>query len=815
MADGEEKPKEGGGGCCGCCRKLAVTDEAGSVIIYKPYEDRKCTDCFFCILFLVFWIVMVAIAGLAISAGDPDRLLYANDYKGRTCGTVNDGGDMTLTKKVYYPRIVEDIVTFAQSGDPNPLNIKLYGVCMAECPALGDIVCDDEGEVAMKEAVDETGNSRAKVWSDVQSISGWASYEAQGLDTSKLKGRCWLVPLVAKEYFFRCLWQRTKEQESVAVCLSPPALANVPLTDETPQEVHDACITKRQTTTTRTEGEAQENPLISQMFDATERVGRYVSDAKKAQLVILVCGLVVAIILGFLFLIIARKFAGCMVWTTIFLCIVMLTIFTFYAYWKAGLITSDDLATVTDNFATTDSGTTEETTEEPAELSAATTGDQSTRWKWFAYISTAVTVIVVVLVVFWYKKIKIAVAVIKEASDAVRKMPLMLLLPIVSTIFILILVLYFLIIASYISSGAELTTADVAAAANEATEATTGQNLLCAAGDDGEIDTNKCAEMPSIQASYEGSSLNDTLLAIHFFGFLWTNQFIQGITVVIIAGAVSRYYFTHNKKEDLPKYPLKEAIKTTFRYHLGSIAFGALVIAIVQFIRAVLEYLNKQSAEAQKKSIVLRIFFKCIRCCLWCFEKCIKFLTAYAFIIVAMKGSSFCTACKDVIKTILKNPVQIGVVNAITTILFLLGKIAIVITCALVAFQWLENDAQFQRGGENQLESYMFPLLIILLLSYAVATVFMNVYALSVDTILLCFLFDRELNNGDDKPYFMSATLLKAIGASTKQNKALTGQSSESDDEAEKKAGAAPDDAPATPADGGAAASSGGGGELL
>jgi len=96
--------------------------------------------------------------------------------------------------------------------------------------------------------------------------------------------------------------------------------------------------------------------------------------------------------------------------------------------------------------------------------------------------------------------------------------------------------------------------------------------------------------------------------------------------------------------------------RTRRRFHLGSIAFGSLIIAIVQFIRLVLAYLDRKtkamqvgwqwlragrgfSATAaatvltgvfvpwQDKSKIWKVIFKCVACCLWCFEKCLKFIS--------------------------------------------------------------------------------------------------------------------------------------------------------------------------------------------
>lgn len=66
------------------------------------------------------------------------------------------------------------------------------------------------------------------------------------------------------------------------------------------------------------------------------------------------------------------------------------------------------------------------------------------------------------------------------------------------------------------------------------------------------------------------------------------------------------------------------------RYHLGSAAIGSFVVAIIQFVRFLLEYLDKKSKLAQAKAGVGGQFLKycmcCIRCCMWYLEKIIKFI---------------------------------------------------------------------------------------------------------------------------------------------------------------------------------------------
>jgi hypothetical protein len=69
-----------------------------------PNSERKCRDSLCCIIFALFWVGMVVIAGIAFNHGNPKRLLYGTDYNGEVCNVgINKG-----LKYITYPRSAED-----------------------------------------------------------------------------------------------------------------------------------------------------------------------------------------------------------------------------------------------------------------------------------------------------------------------------------------------------------------------------------------------------------------------------------------------------------------------------------------------------------------------------------------------------------------------------------------------------------------------------------------------------------------------------------------------------------------------------------
>ncbi len=62
-------------------------------------------------------------------------------------------------------------------------------------------------------------------------------------------------------------------------------------------------------------------------------------------------------------------------------------------------------------------------------------------------------------------------------------------------------------------------------------------------------------------------------------------QVIVGFTCVTIAGAVGQFYWAGGDSAKLSTFPVLTSLKNTVVYHMGSIAFGAFIIAVIQLVR--------------------------------------------------------------------------------------------------------------------------------------------------------------------------------------------------------------------------------------
>jgi hypothetical protein len=78
------------------------------------------------------------------------------------------------------------------------------------------------------------------------------------------------------------------------------------------------------------------------------------------------------------------------------------------------------------------------------------------------------------------------------------------------------------------------------------------------------------------------------LIAFITFAAFWITEVIKNVIHVTISGVYGSWYFCCSRKAGgFPKRATRGAFKRASTYSLGSISFGSLVVAIIQFLRQI------------------------------------------------------------------------------------------------------------------------------------------------------------------------------------------------------------------------------------
>uniref|UniRef100_A0A8I4A3Y1 Choline transporter-like protein n=1 Tax=Callithrix jacchus TaxID=9483 RepID=A0A8I4A3Y1_CALJA len=459
----------------------------------------------------------------------------------------------------------------------------------------------------------------------------------------------------------------------------------------------------------------------------------------------------VALVLSLLFILLLRLVAGPLVLVLI-LGVLGVLAYGIYYCWEEYRVLRDKGASISQLGFTTN-------------LSAY----RSVQETWLAalIVLAVLEAILLLVLIFLRQRIRIAIALLKEASKAVGHMMSTMFYPLVTFVLLLICIAYWAMTALYLATSGQpqyvLWASNVSSPGCENVPINTSCNPMV------QPVNSSCPGLMCIFQGYSSTGLvQRSLFNLQIYGVLglfWTLNWVLALGQCVLAGAFASFYWAFHKPQDIPTFPLFSAFIRTLRYHTGSLAFGALILTLVQIARVILEYIDHKLRGVQNP--VARCIMCCFKCCLWCLEKFIKFLNRNAYIMIAIYGKNFCVSAKNAFMLLMRNIVRVVVLDKVTDLLLFFGKLLVVGGVGVLSFYFFSGRIQgLGKDFESpHLNYYWLPIMTSILGAYVIASGFFSVFGMCVDTLFLCFLEDLERNDGSlDRPYYMSKSLLKILG---------------------------------------------------
>ncbi|XP_073404881.1 choline transporter-like protein 4 isoform X1 [Dendrobates tinctorius] len=686
-----------------------------------PIKNRGCTDIICCVLFMVFILGYIVVGVLAWVYGDPRQVIYPRNSTGMYCGV---GENQNKPYLLYYNLLKCITGTSILASAMNGLQCPTTQVCVKECPQ------------------------------DFRGTSFWASPKdafiqeycqpSINLTTTELS----VYDIVAKEL---CPAFLIKSDPLFNRCF-PSANFSIPPNFSIMYEGKNL-----------TGNESKDSILnaTNQIFDSFnfQNLGKKIfQDFAKSWSWILIA-LAIAMLTSFLFLILLRFIAGILVWLLIIGVIGVIGYGIYHCYMEYDTFKKTG-ATINNVGFTTN-------------LSAYFNVQET--WLAFFIILLVVEVILLLLLLFLRKRILIAIALIKEASKAIAHIMSSLFYPLVTFVLLVVCVAYWSMTALYLATSG--TPIYVISAPNSSiagcTNITGNQTCDPMAFN---ASSSGCSEARCIFYKYNTEGIFQqnlfNLQIYNVIGFLWCINFVIALGQCVLAGTFASYYWAFHKPKDIPYFPVSAAFMRTLRYHTGSLAFGALILTIVQLIRIILEYLDHRLKGSQ--NACTRFLLCCLKCCFWCLEKFIKFLNRNAYIMIAVYGKNFCVSAKNAFKLLMRNIVRVVVLDKVTDLLIFFGKLIVVGGVGVLAFFFFSGRLPIPNDAFKSptLNYYWIPILTVVLGSYMIAQGFFSVYTMCVDTLFLCFLEDLERHDGSpEKPYYMSKSLMSILNKKNQPRK--------------------------------------------
>jgi len=221
------------------------------------------------------------------------------------------------------------------------------------------------------------------------------------------------------------------------------------------------------------------------------------------------------------------------------------------------------------------------------------------------------------------------------------------------------------------------------------------------------------------------------LMYFQIFGFYWTTALLSAIFQMSVAGAIASWYFSR----DIHGYgnvgsPALVSFGRALTKSFGSLAFGALILAIVQFIN----FLINQARRTNKNKVVGCVLCL-IRCCTGCFERFIKFIDRFTYISIAMHGEGFFKSAKDVYELVSRNIGSAVVADFLGSFILFVGKLFGTAACVILIV-----------AATPSRELSPVTIVLVAIIAYIIFDIYSHIIGVGVDTIFVCYMEDMERN---------------------------------------------------------------------
>ncbi|XP_023263837.1 choline transporter-like protein 5-B isoform X1 [Seriola lalandi dorsalis] len=674
-----------------------------------PIHNRSCTDVVCCVIFVIVILGYIALGTVAWIHGDPRKVVYPTDSHGQFCGQKNTPN---ANKAILF---YFNMLKCANPAVLINLQCPTTQLCVSKCPDRFDTL--------------------PNAWK----TNKWEYYK-QFCKPGFVIGSKSVTEVMRDE---DCPSIIVPSRPFLQRCFPDFITRNGLLTVANQTMFRDGDNNERSVSDLKDAAKG-----IASLLSAKE-VGMKIFEDYANSWMWILTGLVITMIVSLLFILLLRYTAGVLLWLIVFGAIASVGYGIWHCYWEYSTLRGKPGSNVT----ISDIGF---HTDFSIYLKISET------WLIFMISLSVIEAIIVIILIFLRTRLRIAVALLKEGSKAISYIMSTLFYPIITFFLLAICIAYWAVTAVFLASSGyavyRVTPAD---------DKCMYANLTCNPKTFSQTNITKvCPGSQCMFAFYGGESVyHRYILLLHLcnlFVFLWLVNFTIALGQCTLAGAFASYYWALKKPKDIPTCPLYSSFSRAIRYHTGSLAFGSLIIAVVQTVRIVLMYLDQKLKGSQ--NACTRYLLCCLKCCFWCLEHFIKFINRNAYIMIAIYGKNFCTSSKDAFFLLMRNVIRVAVLDKVTDFLLFLGKLLISGSVGVLAFFFFTRQIPVIQEEVPSLNYYWVPLLTVIFGSYMVAHGFFNVYAMCVDTLFLCFCEDLERNDGSSsRPYYMSPGLHKIL----------------------------------------------------
>jgi len=106
-----------------------------------------------------------------------------------------------------------------------------------------------------------------------------------------------------------------------------------------------------------------------------------------------------------------------------------------------------------------------------------------------------------------------------------------------------------------------------------------------------------------------------------------------------------------------------------------------------------------------------KFLINCLKCCLGCAERFVKFFNKHAYTEVMLNSTNFCSSAKSALSLIARNSIRFTVLHGLGAVVMLFARVFIICLCMGISYFTLTNGYQLgPEEGKVDLKAIIAPL---------------------------------------------------------------------------------------------------------
>lgn len=247
-----------------------------------------------------------------------------------------------------------------------------------------------------------------------------------------------------------------------------------------------------------------------------------------------------------------------------------------------------------------------------------------------------------------------------------------------------------------------------------------------------------------------------SVLLYFLFASFWILALLDALYQFIVAYLVADYYYTpyvEDEKNANQMLSFFQSLRHGLVTHGGSLAFGSLLIAITQFIQALLKWAERKSQDTAKSKVIsciIAIFLCCFKCC----EQHIEVINKSAYIDLVVGGTDdFCEATKNALSVVIHEFGSLANLQGATLAFSAFGTCIITLVTMAIGYGIVLTgnfDDFVGSGSFHAIPNKVAVLIMAGIVSFLVSLCFVNVLDMTSETLLYCYGFDNMMRRSVD-----------------------------------------------------------------